>query len=394
MTTCAPTAREEYDLSLALATLIYEWRRYLGAVVALGLSGLLVLAEVGFFMGIGKSATATIDAAPAEIMILGNRSDSLLNDSSRLPRRIQPILYMNPEVIGVAELAGTGGQVQNTPKPGEKRKSQFVRVMGIDPYVGSITMPRDFTEAQRIALLEPYAIAVSRDSLKSMGVKLGDRPTINGRTVRIAAILDGYSNIMQPTVIASRQTLRLISQNTAGRGPSTGPLFVRIRDPAKAEQVRDELNAAAKGTYRAWTREELGKANEMALFQESAVGILMGFSVVIGVVIGVAITSQTMRGAIMANIKEFASLRALGVSMGSLRISILELSWWVGVAGLGMTALLVYGVSLLAANSGVAMAFPAPAVTLVAGLLMVISLVSGVVALGALKKSQPADLLR
>ena len=384
----------EAFLSLALATLVYEWRRYLGAVVALGLSGLLVLAEVGFFMGIGKSVTATIDAAPAEIMIMGKDSESLLNNSSRLPRRIQPTLYMNPQVIGVAELAGNGGQLQNSPPAGQKRKSQNVMLMGIDPYVGSITMPRGFTEAQRVALLEPFAIAVSRNSLKGLGVKLGDRVSINGRTVRVATVLDGYSDIMNPTVITSRQTLRMISQNAAARGPSTGPLYVRIRDPAKAEQVRDELNAASKGGYRAWTREELGKANEMALFQESAVGILMGFSVFIGVVIGVAITSQTMRGAIMANIKEFASLRALGVSMGALRITILELSWWVGVAGLGMTALLVYAVYLLASSSGVTMAFPIQAVSIVAGFLMVIALVSGVVALGALKKSQPADLLR
>ena len=41
-------------MSLALATLIYEWRRYLAAVVALAFSGLLVLAQVGMFMGIGK----------------------------------------------------------------------------------------------------------------------------------------------------------------------------------------------------------------------------------------------------------------------------------------------------------------------------------------------------
>jgi putative ABC transport system permease protein len=158
--------------------------------------------------------------------------------------------------------------------------------------------------------------------------------------------------------------------------------------------VRDELNKVAKGSYRAWTREELSRANENALFQESAVGILLGFSVVVGIVIGIAITSQTMRGAIMANIKEFASLRALGVGMGALRVSILELSFWVGIAGLGMTALLVSGVSLLAAKGAVVMAFPPPVVTIVAVFLMAIAIASGLMALGVLKKSQPADLLR
>ena len=39
-------------MSLALATLIYEWRRYLAAVIALAFSGLLILAQVGMFTGI------------------------------------------------------------------------------------------------------------------------------------------------------------------------------------------------------------------------------------------------------------------------------------------------------------------------------------------------------
>ena len=384
-------------MSLALSTLIYEWRRYLGAVIALGLAGLLVLAELGFFMGIGKSVTATIDAAPAEIMIMGPRSESLLNDNGRIPRRIQPILYMNPEVVGVAEMTGNGGQLQaddpDPKNPKKKKKQSQIQIWGVDPYPGSLTMPRDFDETTRMALMEPYGIVVGKASLKQLGVKLGDYATINGKRVHVAAVVDGYTDVMNPTVIASRQTMRLIASRGPA-GPMSGPLYVRIKDPAKAEQVRDELNKVAKGAYRAWTREELSRANENALFQESAVGILLGFSVVVGIVIGIAITSQTMRGAIMANIKEFASLRALGVGMGALRVSILELSFWVGIAGLGMTALLVSGVSLLAAKGAVVMAFPPPVITIVAVFLMVIAIASGLMALGVLKKSQPADLLR
>ncbi len=53
-------------MSLALSTLIYEWRRYLAAVIALSVAGLLVLAMTGMFMGMSKTFTATIDRSPAE----------------------------------------------------------------------------------------------------------------------------------------------------------------------------------------------------------------------------------------------------------------------------------------------------------------------------------------
>ena len=43
------------DVSLALSTLLYEWRRYLAAVIALAVAGLLVLSMAGMFMGMGKT---------------------------------------------------------------------------------------------------------------------------------------------------------------------------------------------------------------------------------------------------------------------------------------------------------------------------------------------------
>jgi putative ABC transport system permease protein len=128
--------------------------------------------------------------------------------------------------------------------------------------------------------------------------------------------------------------------------------------------------------------------------KEQIIGIMLGFSVFLGFLIGVGITSQTLRGAIMANIKEFASLRALGVSMGALRLIVLELSFWVGVVGLAATAVFTFLVSLLAKSAGLPMGFPAGWVIGVAILLLLISLASGLMSLGVLKKSQPADLLR
>lgn len=379
-------------LSLALATLVHEWRRYMAAVIALAFSGLLVLAQVGVFMGIGKAFTATIDRSPADIMVMAPRTENLLSDNSGLPRRVKPTLYLHPEVIGVDELAGGGGRLQNNPGPGKKRKESQVQIMAIDPFPGSLNMPVDFTEATRIALNEPFVVAVDRTALKTLGVRLGDHASLNGRTVRIGAVLDGYPNMMNSTMVMSRQTQRALGM--ANRNARSGALLVRLRDPARAEIVRNELNASSQGAYRAWTRAELAKANETAMLQEQIIGVLLVFSVVLGIFIGVGITSQTLRGAILASVKEFASLRALGVSMGSLRMIVLELSFWIGVVGLGVTAALVAGVNLLATANGLPMAFPLGMVVMTAILLLAIAMISGGLALGVLKKSQPADLLR
>jgi putative ABC transport system permease protein len=205
-------------------------------------------------------------------------------------------------------------------------------------------------------------------------------------------VINGYPNMMSPTVVVSRDTLRLLG--LANNGQRVGPLMVKIADPARAVVVRDQLNAALNGKARAWTRAELAEANGAAMLKEQIIGVILGFSVFLGLVIGIAITSQTLRGAILASIKEFASLRALGVSMGSLRVIVLELAFWVGIAGLVATAGLCAGVAALAGAAGVPMAFAPNITSMVAALLLVISMLSGLMALGVLKKSQPADLLR
>jgi len=400
-------------MSLALATLLYEWRRYMAAVVALAFSGLLVLAFLGMFMGIGKAFTAQIDRARADIMVLGPGATALFNGGpSGLPRRMIPLVYSHPEVLQVAPLDGSGGRFQNILSPeqiakaearakkagkgkgggGGGRKTEFVNVTVIDAIPGYVTVPTDYTDSMIEALRQPYTVAVDQTALARLGVKKGDKALYNGKTVTVAVVTTGYPNMMQASLVMSRDTLRMLGE--ADTGQRVGPLMVKIADPARAELVAAQLNAKADGKFRAWTRQELADANSNSMLKESFISIILVFALIMGAVIGMAITWQTLRGAIMANIKEFASLRALGVSMGSLRGIVMELSFWVGVAGILMSGVFTWLVSTLAAMGGLPMSFPLPMVGAIAFFLLVIAILSGLLSLGILKKSQPADLLR
>jgi putative ABC transport system permease protein len=389
-------------MSLALATLIYEWRRYMAAVIALACSGLLVLFFIGMFMGIGKGFTAQIDRARADIMVLGPGATALFNGGpSGLPRRLMPLVIGHPEVTQVAPIDGSGGRFQNiteidpTAPPGavpKNRKMEFVSVNIIDAIPGYVTVPTDYTDEMVETLRQPYTVAIDQTALKRLGVKKGDKAIYNGKTVTVAVVTTGYPNMMQPTVVMSRDTLRLLGE--ADTGPRVAPLMVQIADPSRAGIVAAQLNKLGDGKFKAWTRAELAEANEGALFKESFIAIILGAAVIISAFIGVAITWQTLRGAIMANIKEFASLRALGVSMGDLRVIVMELSFWVGIAGILTALALTWGVSGLAAWGALPMAFPPVIVGLVSIFLLIIAMLSGLLSLGVLKNSQPADLLR
>ncbi|WP_333610714.1 ABC transporter permease [Brevundimonas bullata] len=390
-------------MSLALSTLLFEWRRYMAAVMALALSGLLVLAMTGVFIGIGKGFTAQIERSAADVIIMQPGAKSLIGGPSGVPRRFIPLAYNHPAVVEVQPLDGAGGTFQSikevdpTRSQAERAKQgaprqKFVQSSIIDTTPGSVTIPTDYSRELVDALRQPYTVAVDETALTTLGVKLGDKALYNGQTVTVVGVTRGYPNMMQPGVVMSRDTLRMVGQ--ADTGPRVGPLMIKLRDPSQSKIVAAQLNAMGNGQWKAWTRQELADANAGAMFEEGILVIIIGGCVVLGIIIGVAITWQTLRGAIMANIKEFASLRALGVGMGSLRRIVMELSFWVGVVGVAAAIGLTWLLSLFALSKAVIIALPLPLLIVVGGGLIAIAMLSGFLSMGILKKSQPADLLR
>jgi putative ABC transport system permease protein len=383
-------------MSLALATLIYEWRRYMAAVVALAFSGMMVLVMLGLFTGIIHADFATTERSRADIFILPVKVTSMVNSNATLPARVQPQIFLNPHVTEVRSVEEAFGSWVNAPGPGEKQVQKFVNVWGVDPVPGAVTLPIDYTEEQRIALMEPGAIAVDASNLAALGAKLNGKASINGHNVYVRAILHNYQSLEQPGLTASRDTVRRLTRasNGASGTEDTGPLMVRIDNPLQAATVVAELNAASHGAYRAWTTKQFNQANENAVMSQQIVGVMLVFLTVMAVLIGIGITSQTLRGAILSNIREFASLRALGISMFSLRWIVVEMSIWAGIAGIGVAGLITWLASVAAGSAGLPLVIrPQPAL-MICGMLMVIAVASGALAMGVLKHSQPADLLR
>ena len=379
-------------MSLALSTLVYEWRRYLAAVIALAVAGVLVLSMTGMFMGVSKSFTATVDRSPGEVMILPPQAESLFSNNSGQPRRLIPKIYGHSSVVEVQALNFNFAFWSNFPKEGQVAKAEGVQVIIIDPVHGAVTLPNDFSDDLVQALQEPYSVVIDQSSLNKLGVHLGDKAKINGLTVSVRGATNTYPSMFNAMVFMSRQTgkqLKLLNE-----GQRVGPLVVKIRDPALAQQVAAELNDMSDGHYKAWSRHDLSEASQKSMLKEGGISVMIGFAVVVGTFIGIVITWQTLQGAILANIKEFASLRALGVSMGSLRLIVLELSLWVGVGGMLLAATITGLVWVLGQSFGVPLDFPLFIDLPVAITLLVIALASGALSLGVLKKSQPADLLR
>lgn len=375
------------QVNLARATLKYEWKLYLAAVAALAFAGLSMLIQVGLLFGEFASYTTVVSRSPAPIWITAPDAQSY-DLSQAVPDRFEGRFWMHPDVTQVETLtSGNGDWIAAD-------GTYFnVYMYGLNTHDNSLSLMKGFSPAILKALREPNTVAVDRLDAEKLGAKVGEYTEINKKKVRIVGLVDGFRTSYGAYAFVSQLTMRLLMGAQSDKNP---PYFlIGLRPGADAKKVRDQLAPHDLNPgFMVWTREDLSEASKWYWLNQSGAGASFAFSGFLAFLVGLGITSQTLRSAILANMREYAALRALGVGVNKLRLVVLEQSFWVGVIGITLCYVLTIIMTLLGKHFGVALLYPWWAVILTSIFVLFIALSSGVLSLRALYKSEPTELLR
>ena len=238
---------------------------------------------------------------------------------------------------------------------------------------------------------QPGAVLADATDMAKLGLEGGARiAEVNGQRVEVVGVVEGFRSIGGATLLMSRATAQAL---LGGQDPErVGYLTLRLASGADRMRVAAELEAGIPGV-RVMSPEDLSALSQSYWLMESGTGVGFLFSTLLGLAVGVAITSQTLRAAVLGSLREYATLRALGVPLGALRGVVLEQSFWIGLAGLALTAVAA-ALLLWAATAVVAVAMPWWAAAATAAFTLIVALGSGFLSLGPLLKTEPAELLR
>lgn len=375
-------------VSLARSTLLYEWKRYLAAALAVAFSGLLVLVQMGLLLGMFGSVSTIIDQARADLWVVEGRTESF--DLARpMPDRYEMSVRAHPQVEAVQALLYEIGDWRR-PDGGKVT----VYVAGLDVSRQSLSLPHTFDERLRNALRLTGTVVIDRADAVKLGVGIGDKAEVNGYGLMVVGLTQGMQAIGGANVFVSMSTASALSLGSLEQAQRPY-LLVKLRDPSLREVVQAELQPSGENPpYRVFTPAELSRKSEVYWLLESGAGAGFGFSSLLALAVGIAITSATLRGAILSSLREYATLRALGASVSTLRAVVLEQSFWVGVAGLILTGLLTAVIADIAA--WIKVPFEAPWWSLLFTIVFTLTLAlsSGFLALRSLYRTEPADLLR
>lgn len=375
-------------VSIARSSLRYEWKRYLAAVLAVAFSGLLVLVQLGLLLGMVGSFTSVVDQANADLWVVEGRTESF--DLAReMPRRYEMRLRTHPEVESVQPLAFAWTDWR---RPDGGRVTIYL--IGLDVGSNSLSLPKSFDPALRSALEPIGSVVVDAGDLNKLGVGIGDVAEVSGHRVRVAGVTHGMRAIGGAYVFVSRATAATLLGEMSSVDRSAY-FLLRLRDPARARDVQRELQPAGDPpAYQVLLPGELSALSQIYWIVESGAGASFAFSTLLGLVVGIVITSQTLRGAILAALREYATLRALGVPLRALRAVVLEQAFWVGVTGIALTGVLTLVVVAAAVSANVAILLPPWSLGAAAVLTLSVALISGLLALAPLRRTEPAELLR
>jgi len=358
----------------------------LAAVLALGFSALLIYIQTGLMLGFSLSMTAILNSSQADLWI----SDSNLKTfeyGRSVDRKNEYYLRMNPEVVSVKPFlrAWCNGRTY-------EGELIWVPLFGVetDPASG-LLMPQEFLLEFGEKLDEPMTVVIDRSFAKNLNLEIGDYTEISKKRVKIVGITDGYKNDRGGFVFSSSYTFQYLTTSKWVQY-----LMVRIKDPQKADEVVKQLEKSfwKNDKIKIWSKRSLfWKSQRWQLF-ESPNSLTFIFLSLLALFIGVAITNQSLRSALLAAMKEYAALRALGVSKRALSMVVLEQSFWVGLAGLLIAWVMTYVFSYIAVYYKLAFNIPWWFILASSVILIMIAMISGLLSLLILYKTEPAELLR
>jgi putative ABC transport system permease protein len=295
-------------LTLASRNLFQDRLRFVATLIGIVFSVVLVMVQMGLYLGFGRMVTTMIDHAAADLWVVSKGASSFedltlldIRTRDRLPH-VNGVAEVIPVVIGFADWRR---QADGRVKP--------VFVVGSDLNAGAL-VPWSLTGGSVGALRSTDAVAVDRTYFDNLGVsRIGSTAEIRGQPARVAAVTDGIRSFTTtPYVFAELSRARAY----IGLPPTKFNHFIiRVRSGADVKSVQHDIQSNVPDVDVLTPAEFRDRSRSFWLFGTGA-GAALFAGALLGVIVGTVIVAQTLYSSTKDHLYEFATLRAIGCSNG------------------------------------------------------------------------------
>jgi putative ABC transport system permease protein len=378
-------------LPIGWLQLTHNRTRFVAALAGVAFANVLVFVQLGIMNSMAAATLRPYQFFRADIMISAGDANSL-TDGGNVARQWSLQAMADPDVAEGASLF-----IANVPWD-RSDKDISLTTFGLDPVKTGFLAPEiagdlGLLQVQDAAILDRLARGLARDEAAAIRPQSPLRFETEGRTLTAYATFaggggfggDGY-------MLVSDQTFLSLFPARSSAAPDH--ILLTLRPGAQAEAVIARLkHLISDPTLRIRTFEQAGQDDLRYQQTKRPTGIIFGFGVLIGVLVGLVIVYQVLSTDVADHLREYATFKAMGYGPRFFLGIVLEEALVLGV--MGFLPGVIVGTAILTLMGSIttlplAMT-PSMAISVFLGTLF-FSALSGAIATRRLAAADPADL--
>lgn len=322
---------------IALKMLWGDKAKYFGLVCGITFATLLMAQQVSIFIGLmARTASVIQEVSAADLWVMDPRVRYIeevepLRDIELFNiRSVEGVAWAVPFYKGISTIRLTDG------------KTQQVQLIGVDD-VSLIGLSPNIIMGEAAILQQPQAAMMDKNGFNftwpGQPIQTGKEVELNDHRLLIKGICNARPTFLTfPIVYVSYQTAKEITP------PQRNKLsFVLVKSKPGVTPETLAKTISKQTGLQALTQKEFAKQSINYYLTRTGIPINFGITVFLGIIIGAAITAQTFYIFVIENIKQFAAMKAFGVTNGQLLKLVLTQAALVGFIGyslgIGLTAL-------------------------------------------------------
>ena len=385
-------------LQIALKMLFGDRGKYLGIVMGIALASILMIQQPGIMISILKTVNSLITNVSGPDIWVMDPTVKNVDDGKAL---MDTQLYRVKGVTGVSWAVPfyKGSQTVRMAN-GEQVQSVLI---GLDDAT-LIGGPAEFVEGNLAALRQPDGVIVDKAGAegrlakpattpggKPTPLKVGDTLEINDKRAVVVGIAKGVQTFgSQPTIYTTYTRVKA-DYGTSERKMLTYVLAKAQNGESPAAVARRISKSTGLG---ALTVDEFKQKTLDYMIHNTSIIANFGFVVIIGFIVGAAVTGQIFYNFTLDNLRHFGVFKAMGTTNRTLRRMILLQALVVGFTGFGLGAGVISLYALKSSGSDMSMTLNWQLLAGSGGAVMVIVLMAALISIRKVMKLEPAVVFK
>ena len=389
---------------LAWSQLSHQKMRLLVAITGVAFSNILIFSQLGLRALLFEGITLVPENLNGDLFLLSKYARNLRRSS--FPSLY---LYQADAIPGVASasplyiseagwVAPQALKSSNTNSPENNSYANYVKILAFNTAQPVFTSPEINQQLEK--LNAPDSILFDRLGQE----QLGNVPQLFAQQGKVTSLMDNR-RIHVVGLFSMGSTFNdrghiIMNDWNYGRWQGQAQLekvslgVLTLEAGVEPQQVIDILQHNLGTEVKVLTKEELsqGEQDYIAQFPE---GTILNFGAAIGFIVGIVIVYQVLYTDVSEHLPEYATLKAMGYSDGTLLIVVLQEGLILAILGFIPGFFASYGVyQLLEVATRIPLVMRTHVVLQVFVLTLVMCLVSGALAVNKLRAADPADIFR